>query len=182
MAADDSNTPGFEAKTSVTAAPDAPTTPPAHTRSGIVETTASAVDTTIHEIQETVSTIDRALRFIVPIAGVSAIASGICWLVKPQLAADLLGMPLLKDQPMGLSTQIGDLASFFVSSGVMMLLGWITRQRAWLISAALLYGTAAVFRIIAWNMQGASLPAPIVIFEVILAAVLLLAAYRYKHK
>jgi hypothetical protein len=52
-----------------------------------------------------------SLRIVAGAAAALFVLTGIAWLVVPAFAATQLGMTLLSG--VGLSTQIGDLASFF---------------------------------------------------------------------
>ncbi|MFT6466527.1 MAG: putative membrane protein [Halopseudomonas sp.] len=101
---------------------------------------------------------------------------GVRWLVVPTGAAGQLGMPLLDD--VGRSTQIGDLAAFFLTLGVVILLALVTSQRIWYYPAAILLGIAAVGRVLAWAVHDAALALDLIVPEVIIAAVLLLASRR----
>jgi len=101
---------------------------------------------------------------------------GLRWLVDPSGAAGQLGMPLLEG--VGRSTQIGDFAAFFLTLGVLILLALVTSQRTWYYPAAILLGIAAVGRVLAWAVHDATLALDLIAPEVIIAAVLLLAARR----
>ncbi len=110
-------------------------------------------------------------------AALVALAMGISaiqWLINPAAAAESLGMPLLSG--LGLSSQVGDFSAFFVGTTVFCLLGLIRNNPTWLYSAALLLAMAAVFRTTTWLFHGASLAAPLIAVEIILAGLALLSA------
>ncbi len=70
------------------------------------------------------------LRGVSVLIGLLMVIMGITWVVDPATAAGQLGMPLLEGA--GLSTQVGDLTAFFLSIGVMTLLGiWLRREERW---------------------------------------------------
>jgi hypothetical protein len=60
----------------------------------------------------------------------------------------------------------------------MVLLGLFTAKRQWFLAPAMLLGTTAVFRILAWLLQGASLAIPQIAVEVVVCALLLVSASR----
>jgi len=81
-----------------------------------------------------------ALRLAAGIIGAFFLIQGINWITRPAAAAEALGMPLLDG--LARSTQIGDMASFFVALGTMSLLGAARMNPLWLHAAALLLGGA----------------------------------------
>lgn len=95
---------------------------------------------------------------------------GLGWLLAPGLLAEQFEMPLLDG--MARSTQIADLASFFLTLSVCMLLGLVTRNRVWFFPAMMLLGFAACGRILAWLAHGAALAPQMIAVEV--AVILLL--------
>ncbi len=117
-----------------------------------------------------------ALKIVLSIIGLGLLAMGVLWLVSPADAAGELGMPLLEGR--GLSTQVGDLAAFFTTSGLLILLGVFTGRREWLYGPALLLGLTALFRTIAWAAHGAAFATDAIAVEVIATALLLYAASR----
>ena len=62
-------------------------------------------------------------------------------LLGPANVAESLGMPLLEG--VGLSTQIGDLGSFFITVGAMTLIGAITTTCHWFYAPSMLLLVAA---------------------------------------
>ena len=122
------------------------------------------------------SKLNKTLRVIAALPGLLFLSMGIRWIVAPEAVAKELGMPLLDG--MARSTQIGDLASFFVALGCMILLGVFTLQRTWFYAAAMLLGGAAVFRTLAWMMHDAALATESIAVEVVVTAILLTAAVR----
>lgn len=119
---------------------------------------------------------NKALTVVVGLFGLMFLLIGLRWLVDPSGAASQLGMPLLDD--VGRSTQIGDFAAFFLTLGVLILLALVTSQRIWYYPAAMLLGIAALGRMLAWAVHDAALALDLIAPEVIIAAVLLLAARR----
>ena len=61
------------------------------------------------------------LTIVTYLFGFIFIYQGFLWLTSPAQVAGSLGMPLLEGE--GLSTQIGDFASFFFVVGLFILLG-----------------------------------------------------------
>ena len=73
---------------------------------------------------------DRFLNILTYAIGLLFVFNGLMWLTSPADIASTLGMPLLTGH--GLSTQIGDLASFFLVVGIFSLLGAYTKKTYWL--------------------------------------------------
>lgn len=114
------------------------------------------------------------LRIAAAVLGLLFTLQGLGWLLLPARAAAGLGMPLLDG--LGRSTQIGDLAAFFLVLGGTTLLG-VWRQRPVLLQvAAALLGAAALGRTFAWALHGADFAAAFVAVEGVALAVLLAAA------
>ena len=84
---------------------------------------------------------ERILRVIAGFFGAFFLLMGLRWIIDPSSAAASLSMPLLDGA--GLSTQIGDVGSFFITIGVMTLIGVIKKQRHWLYAPSMLLLTAA---------------------------------------
>ncbi len=122
------------------------------------------------------TTLNKILAVVVGLFGLMFLLIGLRWLVDPSGAAGQLGMPLLDD--VGRSTQIGDFAAFFLTLGVLILLALVTSQRIWYYPAAMLLGIAALGRLLAWAVHDAALALDLIAPEVIIAAILLLAARR----
>ena len=116
----------------------------------------------------------KVFRFIVLLPAILFFVIGVRWLVDPASVAPEFGMPLLDG--LGRSTQIGDLAAFFISISLMVFIGVATEKRAWLLAPAMLVGLTAVFRLIAWLAHDAALAREQIGVEVVVTVLLLLAA------
>ena len=116
------------------------------------------------------------LRLAIVVLGAFFTLQGIAWLVDPARVAAGLGMPLLDG--LARSTQVGDLASFFLVAGVTMLLGSRDGRSQLLYVPAALIGGAAVTRTLAWLWQGADFAAFFIAVEVVVALTLLTGARR----
>jgi len=78
----------------------------------------------------------------------------------------------------GLSSQIGDVGSFFLAMGIMMLIGLVTGRRSWFQAPALMLALAATLRVLAWLVHDAALALDMIIVEVALASVLMMACSK----
>ena len=78
---------------------------------------------------------------------------------------------------LGLSSQVGDMASFFLTLGFCMLLGLVTGQRPWFYVGAMILLLAAIGRTLAWLLHDAAL-APQIGLELVVGVLLLIAAQR----
>lgn len=122
---------------------------------------------------------DKVIRVVAALPGIMFVVMGLRWVVDPAGAAAAVGMPLLDG--VGRSTQIGDLGSFFVGAGIMILLGVVTLQRTWLYCASLLIGIVAIFRVLAWVVHDAALATQFIGVEILITTLLLFAASRLQR-
>lgn len=113
----------------------------------------------------------KTVRIVVAIPGLLMFGSALQWLAMPQAAAEGLGMPLLEG--IGRSTQIGDFSAFFFGTSTMILLGAFKANAQWLHGAAILLGSAAVFRIAAWMFHDADFATQFIVAEVVMTAIVL---------
>lgn len=102
------------------------------------------------------------------------IGMGLAWWITPGTASLMLGMPLLTGA--GLSSQIADLASFFLTLGVSMLIGLISGNRTWFFPPILLLGLAIIGRCVAWLAHGADFAARMMAVEAIVLTILVIHA------
>ena len=104
-------------------------------------------------------------------AGFLFFINGVMWLIAPAASAEALGMSLLSGE--GLSTQIGDLSSFFLVLGSFILLGAYTKQKHWFYAPIALLGLAAISRTVAYLFHGADFSTDKIIVEIVVAGFLL---------
>lgn len=117
------------------------------------------------------------LRIVLGMIAVAFVLLGLGWWVAPALVAPQLGMSLLES--VGLSTQIGDMAGFCLTAGFCILTALITHNRVWFYPPVMLFGLAALGRILAWLLHGAALPYDMIAVE--LTVVILLAVAARMH-
>ena len=113
---------------------------------------------------------------MVLIPAILFVATGIRWLVAPAEVAPSFGLTL--SEGIGLSSQVGDLASFFITLGSCMLIALITELRSWYYPPMMLLAIAAIGRTIAWLLHDATLAVSQIMVEVTVALILLLASRR----
>lgn len=111
------------------------------------------------------------LKFAAGLPAVAFIGLGIGWWIAPEFAAGLLGMELQGEA--GLSSQIGDLASFFITAGIMILAGLRSSNPLWFYPAAILLGVAVLGRLISWAAHGATLTLDFIAVEVAVITLLI---------
>ena len=120
--------------------------------------------------------VQRALQIVVGLFGLIFMLSAGRFIVDPATAVDGLGMELLDG--VARSTQIGDIGGFFLAMTLLVFVGLIRKNAAWLRAAGLLVGCAAALRTLAWALHGAPFAMSFIAFEIVTAAVLWLAAAR----
>lgn len=119
---------------------------------------------------------NKILKVLVVLPAILFIATGVRWLVAPAGVAPEFGLTL--EQGLGLSTQVGDLAGFFLTLGSCMLIALITGQRTWYYPAIMLLSITALGRILAWLLHDATLALDMIAPEVIISIILLVASRR----
>ena len=124
--------------------------------------------------------INKILRVVTVLPGILFVVIGVGWIIDPASAAAGVGMPLLEG--VGRSTQIGDLGSFFLAMGLLILVGVTTLDRAWFYPPMMLLGLAAIFRIVAWLIHGAALAGSMIAVEIIVTALLYVSTIRLCEK
>ena len=120
--------------------------------------------------------LDKVIKIAAYFFGALLLVMGIRWLFDPAGAAASVGMELLEG--VALSTQIGDLASFFVVGGGCALLGLIRNDKSLLAAAAALVGCTAVFRTLAYLAHGADFATAMIVPEVLMFTAFMLARAR----
>ena len=119
--------------------------------------------------------INKFLSALVVLPAVLFVVTGVRWLVDPADVAPTLGLAL--DQGLGLSSQVGDLSSFFLTLGICILAAVVTGRRTWYYTPILLLSLAAIGRLVAWLVHDAAL-APQIGLELVIAVLLLVASRR----
>ena len=122
----------------------------------------------------------NVLRVIAGLAGTLFFLNGLQWIINPASVADSLGMPLLEG--VGLSTQIGDLGSFFITVGAMTLIGAITTTRHWFYAPSILLLVAALYRTLSTILYGAPFVMSAIVVEISTGLFLIFAGSRISTK
>jgi low temperature requirement protein LtrA len=115
------------------------------------------------------------LRFLGVIPAIPMLFNGVGFLTKPEQTAETLGMDLLDG--IGRSTQIGDTASFFIGTAILILIGVMTTKARWFYAGAMFLGLAAVSRTIAALAFGAEMATQFIAVEIVLTLWLCAVAY-----
>lgn len=116
------------------------------------------------------------LRILAGLAALMFVLQGIQWIVSPAAVAESLGMELL--QGAGASTQIGDLGSFFLVGGIMMVIGQLPGRSIWLYPPAMLILGAAVMRTLAALAGHADFEPGFIVPEVVTSVILVATARK----
>ena len=119
---------------------------------------------------------DIALKVGAGLPAVAFVLLGLSWWIVPDFASTQLGMGLVDG--IGLSSQIGDVASFFLTLGACILIAIATRNRFWLYPAIMLLTLATLGRLLAWAFHDAALATQMIGVEWIGLAVLFFLSRR----
>ena len=123
---------------------------------------------------------NKVLKLLVLLPAILFMVTGVRWLVAPAEIAPNFGLALAEG--IGLSAQVGDLASFFLTLGSCMLIALITERRSWYYPPMMLLVIATVGRIVAWLLHDATLTVGPIMVEAVVALILLLASRRLPQK
>ncbi len=116
------------------------------------------------------------LKILVTVLSVLFIVNGVRWLVAPAGIAPMFGLDLADG--VGLSSQVGDMAGFFLTLGACALIGMISGKRLWFYPAIMLLGITAIGRVIAFLIHDATLATDMIGIEVIAALIFFAASRR----
>lgn len=123
---------------------------------------------------------NKVLKLLVILPAILFVVTGLRWIVDPSGAAAQFGMPLLEG--LGRSSQIGDMAGFFLTLGMTMLIAVIAGRRLWYYPPVMLLAITALGRILAWLLHDAALAVDMIIPEIVVAALLLFASRRLPER
>lgn len=118
----------------------------------------------------------RLFALIVMLPGLLFVIMGLRWLVDPAGIAPSLGLTV--ETGLGLSSQVADLGAFFLVAGLSIFIAVVTRVRMWFYPPVMLLLVAAIGRVVAWLVHGAAFAPQQIVFEVVIAGLLLVAS-RY---
>ena len=119
---------------------------------------------------------NKVLKLMVLLPSILFVATGIRWLVAPAEIAPNFGLTL--SDGIGLSSQIGDMAGYFLTLGSCMLIALIIERRSWYYPPMMLLAITALGRIVAWLLHDATFAVSQISVEVVVALILLLASRR----
>ena len=122
----------------------------------------------------------NVLRIVAGLVGILFFLNGLQWIISPANVAESLGMPLLEG--VGLSTQIGDLVSFFITVGAMTFIGAISTTRHWFYAPSMLLLVAALYRTLSTLLYGAPFVMSAIVVEVSVGLFLIFAGSRIETK
>ena len=117
-----------------------------------------------------------ALRGLVFVIAAVFMLMGLRWWFDPAGSAAEFGMTLSTGA--GLSTEIGDISSLFISGSICMFAGFFTRDVRWFYAPLLLVVFAAIGRTVAWAFHDAALALNFIVPEIVFALINA-AAIRY---
>ena len=119
---------------------------------------------------------NKVLKLLVLLPAILFVVTGVRWLVAPAGIAPHFGLTLAEG--IGLSSQIGDMAGYFLTLGSCMLIALISERRSWYYPPMMLLAIATLGRIIAWLLHDATLTVGPIMVEVAVSLILLLASRR----
>ncbi|MDG2048176.1 MAG: hypothetical protein P8J79_13275 [Halioglobus sp.] len=119
---------------------------------------------------------NKILSALVFLPAILFLVTGLRWLVDPAGIAPEFGLVL--GDGLGLSSQVGDMSSFFLTIGILMLVALVTGRRVWYYPPAMLLLLTAIGRLIAWLVHDAALAPQQIGVEIVVTVILLVASRR----
>ena len=122
----------------------------------------------------------NVLRVIAGLVGNLFFLNVLQWIISHPKLDDSMVMPL--SEGVGLSAQIGDMGSFFITVGVMTLIGAITTTRHWFYAPSMLLLVAALYRTLSTILYGAPFVMSAIVVEISVGLFLIFAGSRIATK
>jgi len=111
--------------------------------------------------------IAKFIKILIILPAVLFITMGLRWIVAPTGIARELGLSLMSG--VGLSSQIGNMAAFFLTLGICVLMGVVTEIRIWFYPPVILLALTALGRMLAWLLYDADLAGALIVSEILIA-------------
>lgn len=118
-------------------------------------------------------------KFLSSIPAVVFLIIGVFWVLQPGIMAENFGMVL--SSGLGLSSQIGDLGSYFVSSALMIFYGIYTNNTHWFYPPILIMLLTALFRTLSTFLHDAPFAADMIGSEILFSGILIYAIYSSRE-
>lgn len=118
-------------------------------------------------------------KFLSSIPAVVFLIIGVFWVLQPGIMAENFGMVL--SSGLGLSSQIGDLGSYFVSSALMIFYGIYTNNTHWFYPPILIMLLTALFRTLSTLLHDAPFAADMIGSEILFSGILIYAIYSSRE-
>ncbi len=119
---------------------------------------------------------NRVVQVLAVLSAILFVVTGVRWLVAPAGVAPMFGLSL--GQGVALSSQVGDMAGFFLTLGACILIALVSGRRSWYYPAMMLLSITALGRIVAWLLHDATLALDLIAVEIMVTLVLLVASRR----
>ena len=118
-------------------------------------------------------------KFLSSIPAIVFLIIGVFWVLQPGIMAENFGMVL--SSGLGLSSQIGDLGSYFVSSALMIFYGIYTNNTHWFYPPILIMLLTALFRTLSTYLHDAPFAADMIGSEILFSGILFYAIYSSRE-
>ena len=115
-----------------------------------------------------------AIRILAALPGIVLLNNAVGLILTPQRVIESLGLRYLEG--MGLSTQIGDMGSFFACSSLFIIYGAFRDKPHWLMAGAYLLIAAAAYRLMATVLHGADFAQQFIGVEIVIFTWLVVAS------
>jgi hypothetical protein len=120
---------------------------------------------------------NKFLVVLTTIFGFQFLIIGLMWIVSPYNAAATFGIFSLSEG-IGLSSQLGDTGSYFLSLGIMMIAAVYTQKSIWFYAPSIMLSITAVYRILSWLLHDAAFATQFIAAEIFIVLLLVYTSKR----
>ena len=124
---------------------------------------------------------NKFLVVLITIFGFQFLIIGLMWIASPYNAAATFGIFSLSEG-IGLSSQLGDTGSYFLSLGIMMIAAVYTQKSIWFYASSIMLSITAVYRILSWLLHDAAFATQFIAAEIFIVLLLLYTSKRISEK
>jgi hypothetical protein len=124
---------------------------------------------------------NKFLIILITIFGFQFLLIGLMWIASPYNAAAIFGIYSFAEG-IGLSSQLGDTGSYFLSLGIMMIAAVYTQRSIWFYAPSLILAITALYRVLSWMLHDASFATQFIVVEIFIVLLLLYTSKRISEK
>ena len=122
---------------------------------------------------------NKFLVVLITLFGFQFFVIGLMWIILPYNIAATFGIYSFAEG-LGLSSQLGDTGSYFLSLGIMMIAAVYTQKSIWFYAPSLILAITALYRILSWIFHDATFATQFIVMEILIVFLLLYTSSKLK--